>query len=99
LFVSLLGGVLVYSFIRLFVYSLVASLSRFLSRAGVGPIKHAPFSVNVTAGEIDHDNWEINWGKLGPDGAVVVAGEERKFEMRARVCEKVKSESACFVIL
>lgn len=51
---------------------------------GAGPIKNAPFAINVGAGEIDYDNWDINWGALGPDGAVVVAGEERKFQIKAR---------------
>lgn len=51
---------------------------------GVGSIKNAPFTVNVSAGEIDYENWDINWGALGPDGAVVVAGEERKFQIKAK---------------
>jgi hypothetical protein len=48
-------------------------------------IKHAPFHVAVEAGEVDLDNFEILWGDLAHPNATVVAGEEKKFSIKARV--------------
>lgn len=48
-------------------------------------IKDAPFKLTVQAGEPDYDNFEILWGEMGPDGQVVIAGEEKKFSVRAKV--------------
>lgn len=48
-------------------------------------IKDAPFKLAVEPGEADLENFEINWGDLAHPNATVVAGEEKKFNIRARV--------------
>lgn len=48
-------------------------------------VKNAPFTVGAEPGEVDLDNFDINWGDLGPEGQVVVAGETKKVTCRARV--------------
>ena len=49
-------------------------------------VKNAPFTVGAEPGEVDLDNFDIDWGELGPEGQVVVAGEKKKVTCRARVC-------------
>lgn len=50
-----------------------------INSLGTGPIKDAPFSVKISAGERDDSKWDLAW-----EDAQVVAGEEKKFTARAK---------------